>query len=68
MEPSSAQELETKIAFIERHIEEQDRVILKLQQHVDTLEARLKKLEDAQEDSDNQMQQTGLEDERPPHY
>ncbi|RPF75540.1 MAG: hypothetical protein CBC31_009580 [Verrucomicrobia bacterium TMED71] len=60
------EELESKIAFLERHIEEQDREILNLRKILD------KVLEDV-ESLQNSRQQTSQQNsdpatERPPHY
>lgn len=68
MNHSNIQELETKISFIERHIEEQDRVILKLLQTIDTLEERIGKLEDNDEQSGGGQSNQAMGHERPPHY
>lgn len=67
MNHSTIQELETKFAFLERHVEEQDRVILKMQQKIDVLEEKVEKLEDAQNQSQGNSNSQAI-DERPPHY
>ena len=59
------QELEVKIAFLERHIGEQDRVVLGLSEKIATLETRLQSLRERLErGSEGPMPA----DERPPHY
>ncbi len=66
MKTEPNQELETKLAFLERHIEEQDRVILKLRQQVDTIDNDLSQLKIAHQDSSSASQ--NMPDEKPPHY
>lgn len=66
MKAEPNQELETKLAFLERHIEEQDRVILKLRQHVDTIDKDLNQLKIAHQDSASASR--NMPDEKPPHY
>ena len=66
MTDPAIQELETKIAFLERHVEEQDRIILALRKKLDAIEEAFEQvksgLRDAGGDGDS------LPDERPPHY
>jgi uncharacterized coiled-coil protein SlyX len=66
MQADSIQDLETKIAFIERHIEEQDRIILKLRQQVETIVQELSQLKTKLQESADSS--TEIPDERPPHY
>ncbi len=57
---------EEKLSFLEKHIEEQDRVILDLSRRLDKLEKHLKLLASkvpSEPDSDAQRGE-----ERPPHY
>lgn len=60
------QELETKIAFLERHIEEQDRVILKLHQKVANIAQEFSQLKTALQASPSSSSE--IPDEKPPHY
>ena len=67
MNDLSKEELEIKIAFLERHAEEQDRVILnmenridRLQESIEALQARIKDLQEPAGGSSDP--------ERPPHY
>ncbi len=64
MSDSALQKLETKIAFLERHVEEQDRVILKLRKTLDALELEMEQIKA------NLQESGGSEpaNERPPHY
>ena len=60
------EELESKIAFLERHIEEQDREILNLRKILDKVSEDVESLQ-------NSVQQTSQQNsdpatERPPHY
>lgn len=67
MSESSIQDLQIKQAFLERHIEEQDRVIYGMQTEIEKLRAELKKIADRTESlgsQDNDMPA----DEKPPHY
>ena len=66
MKTKPNQEFETKLAFLERHIEEQDRVILKLRQQVDTIDQELNQLKIAHQDSSSAS--SDILDEKPPHY
>ncbi|MBK1878414.1 SlyX family protein [Pelagicoccus mobilis] len=67
MSESQIQDLQIKQAFLERHIEEQDRVIYGLQTELEKLRAEVRKLAeraDSQSGSNNEMPA----DEKPPHY
>lgn len=66
MNDSTIPELETKIAFLERHVEEQDRIILSLRQKLDALEEGFKQLKSGLQDSRDS--DDSIPDERPPHY
>tara|TARA_B110000037_G_scaffold59161_1_gene72331 strand:+ start:1097 stop:1303 length:207 start_codon:yes stop_codon:yes gene_type:complete len=68
MSTSDIQELETKMAFMERHIEEQDKVILRLQKTTDLLVKEMKKLQDNQSNKDGEGNSEFQHDEKPPHY
>ena len=66
MNTESFQELKTKIAFLERHIEEQDRVIMKLHQKVETIVQEIGQLKTTLQQSSSSSSE--IPDERPPHY
>ncbi len=68
MSDLAIQELETKFAFLERHVEEQDHIILKLQQTVDLLVKELKLLKEKQDDENHGSSATNEIDVKPPHY
>lgn len=58
-------ELEVKIAFLEKHIVEQDRAVLELSDRLAAIEKRLQGLRDRVERGpENPMPA----DEKPPHY
>ncbi len=59
-------ELESKIAFLERHIEEQDRVILKMRGEIDKILLNLESLKTSVQHASEQNTDTRVE--RPPHY
>jgi SlyX protein len=64
------QRLEEKIAYLERHVTEQDRAMLELIERIEALRRELKTIREHEvrgrgsEKDDNQ----DLSDERPPHY
>lgn len=60
-------ELESKIAFLERHIEEQDKVILKLSSDVQTIAKELLSLKESLPSGSQGGNDLPVE-ERPPHY
>ncbi|MGB0371092.1 MAG: SlyX family protein [Opitutales bacterium] len=67
--PDAQQELEIRIAFLERHIQEQDQEIMRLNKRLDTLTDRAqlneKRLNDLlQGGSENRLNVN----EKPPHY
>ncbi|MDR1497691.1 MAG: SlyX family protein [Puniceicoccales bacterium] len=65
-------ELEIKVTFLEKHVEEQDRAMLAHFRQIDELRREIQRLATAQQDSrpndtpfiDNQSR----ENEKPPHY
>ncbi len=59
-------QLESKIAFLERHIEEQDRVILKMRGKLDKILLDIESLKTSVQHASEQN--TGSDVERPPHY
>ena len=66
MNPESFQDLETKIAFLERHIEEQDRVIMKLHQKVETIVQEIGQLKTTLQQASSSPSE--IPDEKPPNY
>ena len=67
MSDLSNQDLQIKLAFLERHIEEQDKVIHLLRNALDKLENRLRRIEERSSDNTPGAGPTPA-DERPPHY
>lgn len=63
MVPDDPQRLEIKLSFLEKHVEEQDRVILDLSRRCDRME-RLLRLIAAKDDKTDPLP----DNERPPHY
>ncbi len=59
-------ELESKIAFLERHVEEQDKVILSLRKEIDLIAQQVANLKHTIHDS--QSLSDAPIDEKPPHY
>jgi len=66
MNPESFQDLETKIAFLERHIEEQDRVIMKFHQKVETIFQEIGQLKTTLQQASSSSSE--IPNEKPPHY
>ncbi len=58
--------LESKIAFLERHIEEQDKVIFKMRGKIDQIVHDLESLKSSVTTPPQQSPEAG--NERPPHY
>jgi SlyX protein len=66
---SETQRLEEKIAFLEHHVTEQDKVILELTQELARLKSELKRLAGRVSLGAEASGETPLPaDERPPHY
>jgi len=59
-------QLESKLAFLERHIEEQDKVILKMRGKLDKILLDLESLKTSVQHASEQNTDAGVE--RPPHY
>ncbi len=66
MSEISLENLESKVAFLEQHIEEQDKVILKVRGRLDQLIHEMEHLKSAIQESPSPR--TGSDEERPPHY
>jgi len=68
--PDSYQQLEEKIAYLERHVVEQDKAMLEMAELLERIRAELgtmrERMEDAAPGSNDSA--TSLLDERPPHY
>lgn len=70
MSDSRLRELEIKAAFLEKHVEEQDRAMLEMSNRIDALERHLRRLNDAMKsvDARGASGEGAPADERPPHY
>lgn len=66
MSDLKSDELESKIAFLERHIEEQDKVILKMEQRLDRVFEELENLRSSLQGAESPTSNPA--DEKPPHY
>jgi|UniRef100_UPI00404B1514 SlyX protein len=65
----SLQRLEGKIAYLERHVVEQDKVMLELAETLERLKGDLAGIRARfSETGDTEGSPGGLTDERPPHY
>ena len=65
----SIKRLEEKVAYLERHVTEQDRAMLELVEQVDALRRELKALRDGSESGRERREgDDDSADERPPHY
>ena len=60
--------LEEKVAYLERHIVEQDKAMLELNEQVARLRAALLALRERAPDAGSAGEAQSPEDERPPHY
>ncbi|HLP03098.1 MAG TPA: SlyX family protein [Opitutaceae bacterium] len=59
--------LETRHAFLERHVAQQDRAMLEMAERIDRLEARLRHMAERAEQQGSPGGDLPL-DEKPPHY
>lgn len=60
------QRLEEKIAYLEHHVVEQDKVMLEMSRHIDRLQQELGVLRDRMAEA--KPAESMLRDEKPPHY
>jgi len=60
--------LEERLTFLQRHVEQQDRIILELSREVSKLADRLVRAEAKLTQSADAGDQAALADERPPHW
>jgi len=67
MDPSR-REMEERIAFLQRHVEQQDRVLLELSREVAKLVDRLARLEAKTAQAADATESGPPADERPPHW
>lgn len=62
------QALEERLTFLQRHVEQQDRIILELSREVSKLAERLARTEAKLSQAGDAGDQTPSADERPPHW
>ena len=68
MTPETLEQIETKIAFLERANAELSDVVYRQKQELDELRARLAGLAARLDSAQSEGQSYSLEEERPPHY
>jgi len=68
MQPSPLEQIETKIAFLERANAELSDVVFRQHREIEALRARIDALVDRFEAAQSSEPARGPEDERPPHY
>ncbi len=66
--PDRQQDLEERLAFLQRHIEQQDRAFLELSKEVSALAARLARTEAKVTAQVSDADSGPPADERPPHW
>ena len=64
----SLQRLEEKIAYLERHVVEQDKAMLEMSEILERVKSELSSMRDRLEDTSSGESDATLLDERPPHY
>ncbi len=64
----SIQRLEEKIAYLERHVTEQDKAMLEMAEDIAALRRELKRMRERQETGASGGDEGEFPDERPPHY
>lgn len=65
----SRQQLEEKIAYLERHVVEQDKAMLEMSELLERIKIELGSMRERMEDAaPGSADETSLLNERPPHY
>ncbi|MDQ8202515.1 SlyX family protein [Pelagicoccus sp. SDUM812003] len=64
----SNEDFQIKLAFLERHLEEQDKTIYAMRGEIDKLQRKIVHLENRLEESNRSDSDEFSADERPPHY
>jgi SlyX protein len=64
----SFQHLEEKIAYLERHVVEQDKEMLEMSDLLGRIKGELSNMRERMEDASSGDSDATLSDERPPHY
>lgn len=65
---SRLQDLEERLTFLQRHVEQQDRIILELSREVSKLSDRQARTEAKLSQAGDTGEQAPAADERPPHW
>ena len=68
MNDEALEQIQTKIAFLERANAELSDVVFRQQQEIRALGARIKEVSERLETAQSEERQRPPEDERPPHY
>jgi len=68
MTPDAREEIETRIAFLERANNELSDVVVRQQKEIETLRAELRALASRLDESQREEQEWTADEERPPHY
>jgi SlyX protein len=68
MNAETLEQIQTKIAFLERANADLSDVVFRQQQEIRALSARIKEVSERLEATQSEERQRSLEDERPPHY
>ncbi len=68
LDAGTLEQIESKIAFLERANAELSDVVFRQQQQIDALRAQLKSLAERVEAVRSEVGESAAEEERPPHY
>ncbi|HWJ34303.1 MAG TPA: SlyX family protein [Steroidobacteraceae bacterium] len=68
MNDETLEQIQTKIAFLERANADLSDVVFRQQQEIRALSARVKEVSERLETAQSEERQISAEDERPPHY
>jgi SlyX protein len=68
MNEETLEQIQTKIAFLERANNDLSDVVFRQQQEIRALSARIKELSDRLDNAQSEERPRPPEDERPPHY
>jgi SlyX protein len=68
MNEETLEQIQTKIAFLERANADLSDVVFRQQLEIRALSARIKEVSERLEATQSEERQRSLEDERPPHY
>ena len=60
--------LEERLAWLQRHVTEQDKAMLEMAGQLDRIKSELTRLRQRSESAQNGLDSAGPESERPPHY